>query len=196
MKKYEEEHYLFENIKTQIYPWVKEELCDHQVLNGKTFSVDDTPVVSFVGNLKVIFVIKRGEDAYEVLKDSMLPPDFDVAGLFHTACENLVRDVEFVVSHTWYGGFGIVADGMSEASSLLFKHIWSMCADKLEDDLVIMVPAKDIVLFVMAQDEAKIAKMEEYAKEAYERSQDKVSLDMFVFTKEGKELMSYDKQTH
>lgn len=196
MKKYEEEHYLFENIKTQIYPWVKEELTDHQVLNGKHFSVEDIPVIAFIGDLKVIFVIKRGEDSFEVLKDNMLPPDFDVKVLYHTACENLVRDVEFVISHTWYGGFGIIADGIHEASALCFQHIWTMCADKLKDDLVIMVPSKDIVLFTRASEENKIDKMVEYAKEAYDRSNDKISLDMFIFTKEGRELLTYDKQTH
>lgn len=49
---------------------------------------------------------------YEILKDNMLPPESDMEQIYHIACENLVRDVEFVISHTWYGGFGIVADGI------------------------------------------------------------------------------------
>ena len=56
-----------------IYPWVKKELTDTQALNGKHFSEKDAPVVAFLGDLKIIFVIKRQEDTYEVLKDSMLP---------------------------------------------------------------------------------------------------------------------------
>ena len=51
--------------------------------------------MAFLGDLKIIFVIKRQEDTYEVLKDSMLPPDCDILELYHKACENLVRDVEF-----------------------------------------------------------------------------------------------------
>ena len=38
MRKYEEERYLFENIKDKIYPWVKETLVDHKALNGKYIS--------------------------------------------------------------------------------------------------------------------------------------------------------------
>ena len=38
MKKYEEEHYLMENIKDKIYPWVKYELRDSHALNGKNIS--------------------------------------------------------------------------------------------------------------------------------------------------------------
>lgn len=38
MKKYEEDRYLFENIKDHIYPWVKKELTDPKALNGKGIS--------------------------------------------------------------------------------------------------------------------------------------------------------------
>ena len=196
MKKYEEEHYLFENIKDHIYPWVKGNLVDHEALNGKMISEKDTPVISFVGDLMVIFVIERGADTYEIIKDNMLPPNCDIEALYHKACENLARDVEFVVSHTWYGGFGIVADGHHEASSLCFKHIWSMCADKLEDNLVIMAPSKDTVLFVPASQEDTVEKMVEFGKEAYARNQDRISTRLMVFTKDGKELMTYDDKKH
>ena len=57
MRKYEEEHYKYENIKEKIYPWVKSELTDSQALNGKRISEKDTPVVSFMEDLSVIFVM-------------------------------------------------------------------------------------------------------------------------------------------
>ena len=130
MKKYEEEHYRYEKIKDCIYPWVKEELRDSKALNGKNISEKDTPVIAFAGDLKIIFAIKRGEESYEILKDNMLPPEVDAETLYHTACENLVRDVEFVIGNTWYGGFGIIADGIHEASALCFKHIWQVCVGR------------------------------------------------------------------
>ena len=111
MKKYEEENYRLENISEQIYPWIKAELTDSQALNGKHFSEEDAPVIGFLGDLNVVFAIKRGEDIYEILKDNMLPPECDIIKLYHKACENLNRDVEFVIANTWYGGYGIVADG-------------------------------------------------------------------------------------
>ena len=64
MKKYEEEKYKFENIKDKIYPWVKEELVDSQALNGKHFSEKDAPVVVFLEEIKIIFVIRRGESVF------------------------------------------------------------------------------------------------------------------------------------
>lgn len=196
MKKYEEKHYLFENIKDRIYPWVKQNLVDHEALNGKFISEKDTPMVAFVGDLFLVFVIRRGEDSYEIIKDNMLPPDCDIEELYHIACQNLVRDVEFVISQTMYGGFGIIADGHHEASSLCFRHIWSVCVDKLQDDILIMVPAKDMVLFVPASQEQLVDKMVDFGKQAYERNLDKISTDLFIFTKEGKELLAYEGKKH
>ena len=140
----------------------------------------------------VIFVIERDEDTHEILKDNMLPPDTDMELLYHTACENLARNVKFVIGHTLYGGFSIIADGYHEASSLCFKHIWSMCSEKLDDDIVIMVPTKDMVLFVPAGNQKQIEEMKAYGIQSFERSFDKVSTKLLRFTKEGKELTVYE----
>ena len=192
MRKYEEERYLFDNIKDKIYPWVKKTLVDHVALNGKYISEKDTPIISFVGDLMVIFVIERGEDKFEILKDNMLPPETNIEALYHMACQNLVRDVKFLISNTMYGGFGIIADGHHEASSLCFKHIWSLCAEKLDDDLIIMVPAKDMVLFVPASYQKQIEDMHAYGLEAYNRNKDKISDSMYHFLKKEKELIPYE----
>lgn len=191
MKKYEEEHYQYENIKEQIYPWIKDELMDSHALNGKRLS-DSTVAVSFIGDLKILFAVKRGEDSYEILQDNMVAPDVDIEQMYHTACENLVRDVEFVIGNTWYGAYGIIADGIHEASSLCFKHIWDVCVDKLKDDLVIMVPAKDTVLFAPAAQEKVVKEMMDHGKKAYEVATDRISERVFVFSQSGKELSLYE----
>ena len=191
MKKYEEEHYQYENIKEQIYPWIKDELMDSHALNGKRLS-DSTVAVSFIGDLKILFAVKRGEDSYEILQDNMVAPDVDIEQMYHVACENLVRDVEFVIGNTWYGAYGIIADGIHEASSLCFKHIWDVCVDKLKDDLVIMVPSKDTVLFAPAAQEKVVKEMMDHGKKAYEAAKDRISERVFVFSQSGKELSLYE----
>jgi uncharacterized protein YtpQ (UPF0354 family) len=192
MRKYEEERYLFKNIKHKIYPWVKETLVDYQALNGKYISPKDTPIISFVGDLMIIFVIERGEDTYEIIKDNMLPPDLNIEELYQIACENLAKNVKFVISNTMYGGFGILADGHHEASSLCFKHIWSMCVDKLQEDVIIMAPAKDMVLFVPAGNQKLLDDMYAYGMEAYNRNRDKISTKLLRFTRREKELIVYE----
>ena len=165
---------------------------DYQALNGKYISPNDTPIISFVGDLMIIFVIERGEDTYEIIKDNMLPPDINIEELYQTACENLAKNVKFVISNTMYGGFGILADGHHEASSLCFKHIWSMCVDKLQEDIIIMAPAKDMVLFVPAGNQKLLDDMYAYGLEAYNRNKDKISTKLLRFTKREKELVVYE----
>ncbi len=194
MKKYEEDKYRYENIIDQVYPWVKSELTDSKALNGKHFSEKDTPVIAFAGDLKIIFVIKRGEDVFEVLKDNMLPPECDIEELYHKACENLIRDVEFVIANTWYGAFAILADGHHEASAVCFKHIWQVCVDKLKDDLIIMVPAKEMVLFAAAGNPEVLQKMEEHAQSAYEQTGDSISMKKYVFLADRKEFRVYEDE--
>ena len=163
MKKYEEEHYQFENIKEHIYPWIRKELKDKHALNGKNLSEKDT-----------------------------LAPGTDIEALYHTACENLARDVEFVIGNTWYGAFGIIADGFHEASSLCFKHIWQVCVDKLKDDLVIMVPSKDTVLFAPAGQKEVVEKMIEHGKGAYDMDSEGISMSLMLFSQARKELTPYE----
>ncbi len=192
MRKYEEKKYLFENIKDRIYPWVKEELRDSKAQNGKNISEKDTPIVSFINGLSIIFVIKRDEDVYEVLKDNMLPPGCDVEALYYKACENLARDVEFVFANTWYGGFAVLADGWHEGSSLCLKHIWQVCVDKLKDDLIIAAPTRETVLFAPASQEKVVERMVSHAEQAYDQAKDKVSRKRMLFSKDRKELTAYE----
>ncbi len=192
MEKYEEPHYKWETIEDQVYPWIKNELTDTQALNGKHFSEKDAPVVVFLGELKIIFVIKRNADVFEVLKDSMLPPGCDIEDVYSKACENLVRDVEFVIGNTWYGAFAVLADGHHEASALCLKHIWQVCVDKLKDDLIIIAPAKDTVLFAPAGQPEVVKKMEDHAKMAYDQSEDQISLEKLRFLADRRELVIYE----
>ena len=132
----------------------------------------------------------------EIIKDNMLPPDCDIEALYQIACANLARDVEFVIGNTMYGAFAILADGYHEASSLCFRHIWDVCVKKLEDDLLIMVPSKDTVLFAPALEEEAVEKMKYHAEQVYELGKNRISNKVFLFTRDGKELLAYDETKH
>ena len=112
----------------------------------------------------------------------------EVAGIEH--------DVEFVIANTWYGGFAILADGWHEASSLCFRHIWQVCVDKLEDDLVIMAPTRETVLFTPASQKDALRKMTEHGEQAYmqAKAEDKISRELMLFSKDRKELRTYEEK--
>lgn len=187
MKKYEEEHYLYEKIKDKIYPVIRNHFYDRDALNGKQLSGKDTTAVQFAGDMLILFAIQRGEESYEILKDAMLPPEISVEELFETACVNLARDVEFVIGNTWYSAYAIIAEGKYESSALCLKHIWKVCVEKLKEDLVICVPARDTVFFAPVSQTRVVEKMKEDCRKAYEGTQYPVSRILLQYSmKEGK----------
>lgn len=100
--------------------------------------------------------------------------------------------MEFVIGNTWYGAFAVLADGHHEASALCLKHIWQVCVDKLKDDLIIIAPAKDTVLFAPAGQPEVVKKMEDHAKMAYDQSEDQISLEKLRFLADRRELVIYE----
>ena len=70
--------------------------------------------------------------------------------------------------------------------------ISGVCADKLKDDLVIYVPHKDTVIFAPASQQKVVEQLRDHAKGAYEAEGDKISLQPYFFSKERKELTTYE----
>ena len=65
--------------------------------------------------------------------------------------------------------------------------------DKLKDDLVIMAPSKDTVLFAPAGQKEVVEKMVEHGRGAYEREGERISTSLMLFSQKRKELTAYDK---
>ena len=104
--------------------------------------------------------------------------------------------MEFVIGNTMYGAFSILADGKHEASALCFQHIWNVCAEKLQDDLMIMAPLTDTVLFAPASQPKAVDVMKTHAEQAYVSRPNKINTEMYLFTRDGKELLTYDETKH
>ena len=64
--------------------------------------------------------------------------------------------------------------------------------DKLEDDLVIMAPTRETVLFAPASNEKAVAKLKEHGEQAFEQMKDRISTRLMLFTKDRKELTEYE----
>lgn len=183
----------FEKYRTRIYPWVREIPENEKEWEKEEYSCDDTPLLSFVEGLMTVFVVKDGEESYKILKDTMVPEGITVEELYKTACENLARDVEFVFSNTLFGGFGILADGIHEASALCLRHIWDVCTEKLQDDVVIMVPSRDLILFAPESDEKIVKAMLQFGEQGWEQSMHKVTRKVFQYSRDRKELTIYER---
>nr|WP_294468351.1 hypothetical protein [uncultured Sellimonas sp.] len=183
----------FEKYKDRIYPWVREIPAEESGWKSEGYSPDDTPLLSFADGLMTVFVIRRGEESFDVLKDSMMPEGMTVEELYQTACENLARDVEFVFSNTLFGGFGVIADGIHEASALCLRHIWDVCTEKLKDDVVIMAPSRDLLLFAPKSDDKVIQSMIQFGEQGWARSEHRLTRRLYQYSRERKELTGYER---
>ena len=100
--------------------------------------------------------------------------------------------MEYVIGNTWDGAYAIIGDGLKEASSLCLRHIWDVCTEKLKEDLVIMVPSAETVLFAPASKESVLKKMAEHAEKSFHGDEMPITLQMFRYYKEDKELKIYE----
>ncbi|MFV0364259.1 MAG: hypothetical protein ACK5LL_14410 [Suipraeoptans sp.] len=171
--------------KSKIYPLV--------VKRGR-LSSKKGPVLSLINDLEIVFEYQGDETTSELIKHKVMEGDYDIYQLYNAACENIVRDVEFVIANTMYGAFAIIADGIHEASALCFKSIWITCIEKLKDDLIIMVPSADTILFAPASQTEVVTKMIEHGVAAYNGSSDKISKELFIFLQKERELKVYEAQ--
>ena len=156
-------------------------------------SPEDTPLLSFVDGLMTVFVIQKAEESYEILKDSMIPEGMTAEELYRTACENLARDVEFVFSNTLFGGFGVIADGIHEASALCLRHVWEVCTEKLQDDVVIMAPSRDLLLFAPKSDTKTVKSMIRFGEQGWIQSEHRLTKQIYQYSRERKELTIYER---
>lgn len=181
----------FDEVKDQIYPWIKVLYKpDEKDANSKyevSLPEEDTLIYqNWLANLAVFYVVDAGDNFVFILKRDM-PSDLTVDQLHALAIANLSRDVDFRFNETVFGGYGILAGGDHEAGSLCLDSVWQWCSDQLQDNLVVAVPAKDIVMMVPASDSEQITALKKMVLEYFETGDRLLTNQLFLFDKqEGK----------
>ena len=106
------------------------------------------------------------------------------------AFENLARDIQYrSCDSTEKGICGIVAGGNFEAESLLINSIWKEISEELNDELMIAIPTKDVVLYTAAGNKKLCGKMLEMARDTYEYNRKETPnllfcRDVFIYSAE------------
>ena len=177
----------FDEIKNKIYPWIKvlfeSSTSDAPLTNEIELKEDEQPIMqTWLGDLVIFYVIDEG-DSFNVLLKRDLPTNLTVAELHDMAITNLDRDVEFKFNETRFGGHGLIAGGNHEAGSLTLKGIWNWCANDIQDNLIIAVPAKDIIMMVPENDIAKINALKDFVTEIFKDGERLLTKQLFRFDK-------------
>lgn len=144
---------------------------------------------SFIGT----FVVDIGEEFVYVTYD-MLPTDVTPEQLQEIAFDNLAKNVEYKYCESKEPGvFGIIAGGNFEAESICWSGLWEELAEKLNDDIIISIPTKDIVYYTKLNDKKLRNKMFKMANKMWEENQKKTPYlilckDIFIYSRESKKI--------
>jgi len=178
----------FENIKDKIYPWIKVVYEPGKEVPNSTneieLSAEDSPVnMAWLGNLAIYYAVDEG-DNFSLILNRDMPVDLKLDQLHDLAITNLDRDVEFSFNETVFGGYGLIADGNHEAGSLCLDGIWHWCAGQLHDNLVVAIPAKDMIMMVPVSDKDKISKLRKFVMELFKNGERLLTKQLYLFDRD------------
>jgi uncharacterized protein YtpQ (UPF0354 family) len=97
------------------------------------------------------------------------------------ACENLRRVLPKIGWHGTNGLYMVTAGGNYEASLLLLDSVWSGGKSNVQGDLVVAIPARDLLLVTGSGDPQGIKRMRQAVKKAYSGGSYKLTSKLFVF---------------
>ncbi|SBW09551.1 conserved hypothetical protein [uncultured delta proteobacterium] len=171
----------FDDIRDRIFPWIKAAIPDTADggPEGEAPAVG-LVVMDFLADLCITFAVDDG-DAFSLLQWSDVPEDMDADALYALAKKNLAGQVEFNLTGTSYGGYGILAGGDHEAGALCLEFIWDAVAKEAGENLVVAVPAKDCLFMALASDAAQIEAMAAIAKDIFENGERTLTNTLFLF---------------
>lgn len=172
----------FEDVSDKVFPWIKTALPapEEKDENGDVFAAD-LVVRPFIGDLVITFAVDTGE-YFELLQRGDIPESMDDEALFALAKKNMADQVEFNLTGTAYGGFGILAGGDHEAGALCLDFIWDYCAREIAKDLIVAVPARDCLFMAEADDAEQVEGMKTIARDIFENGEQPLTKTLFLFT--------------
>jgi uncharacterized protein YtpQ (UPF0354 family) len=179
---------MIDEIKDKIYPWVKvvyrpdDPIPDPK--NEMDLEDDDRPIAkSWLGNLSILYAVDNG-DSFSLIQKSDLTDYWTTERIHEISVDNLQRDVEFKLTKTTFGGHGLVAGGDHEAGSLCLTEIWDWCAENINDNLIVAVPAKDMVIIVPENDNEKIDKLKEMVTDIFQDGDRLLTKQLYKFDRQ------------
>jgi len=177
----------FNEVRNKIYPWIKVMLDPGDKMpNSKTeieLKRPDEPIYQeWLGNLSIFYTVDEGNH-FNILLKRDLPDSMTLQELHKIAITNLERDVEFKFSQTNFGASGLIAGGDHEAGALCLPHIWEWCSDQFHDNLIVAVPAKDMVLMVPASDKEKIEALKNFVTEFFKNGGRLLTKQLYLYDK-------------
>lgn len=186
----------FDELEDRIFPWIK--AVEPDSADGRAGGITDENgevaadivVMDFMADLVITFAVDEGE-YFSLLRRGDMPENMTVDALYTLGKKNLSEQVEFNLTGTNYGGFGILAGGDHEAGALCLDFIWDAVVKQAGENLVIAVPAKDCLFMALASDPGQVDAMSELSKDIFENGERILTRTLFLFDAGTREFSVY-----
>ena len=180
----------FEELKTQIYPWIKKSEQGGAGDAAGELRLD-LLMKPFLADLCILFAADTG-NCFELLQRSDLPDGMTTDELFDIALKNLADNVDFQLMPTNFGGHGIIAGGDHEAGALCLSFLWEFCVNHIGESLIVAVPAKDMVLMVGKSQTEALERMKQVSADIIAGGERTLTRHLFLFDAETKTFSLYE----
>jgi uncharacterized protein YtpQ (UPF0354 family) len=179
-------HPIFQTHKDKIYPWVKVIFNDGTPAQIELKGEDELVSRQWLGDLIISYAFDMG-DRFQLIHKRDLPKDVTDEQLHQIAVENLGRDIEYKLHDTNFGAHGLIAGGNHEAGSICLSGIWDWLAEHLNDNLIVAIPAKDLVMMVPEKDPDKINNLKIFVHQIFQKGEKLLTRNIFKFDRGTKE---------
>ena len=148
------------------------------------FHRDASPIYKdWLGNLKIFYAIDQG-DSVSLIMQEELPEGYSVQDIHKISSQNLENNIEYHFNKlNFEGGYGLLADGDYEASSIILDNIWNWISDELEDDIIVGIPTKDLVMMTPLSDTNGIINLASAISDVFEDGDHLLSKSLFYYSK-------------
>jgi uncharacterized protein YtpQ (UPF0354 family) len=172
----------FNKIKTKIFPVIKVETSGE---SGKAieFTADNQPIFKKVaGDLLCFYGIDKG-DNFVLLTKSQIPSTVSTEDLDNISRENLLSEVQknLKIHKTDFAGLGFTCGGNHEAALILLPEIWGVLTEKLGENIVFGVPAKDMSIYVNGDQKDSVSKLQEMITDIHKDGSRLLSKKLFKY---------------
>lgn len=180
---------IIDEIKDKVYPWIKVIYEPGEIVPDSIheieFAKEDEPIIKrWLGNLAIFYAVDMG-DNFSLIQARDLTEYWTIDRIHEVSLDNLQRDIEYKFTNTNFGGHGLIAGGDHEAGSICLTNLWDWCAENVNDNLIVAIPAKGMVMMVPENDSEKIEKLKEMVTDIFEYGDRLLT----------KQLYNFDRQT-
>jgi uncharacterized protein YtpQ (UPF0354 family) len=161
------------------HPWLEE--VRQVMLSRGAKTVLEQVYEDFNADLIILYAEDSPKNIHYLTPKNLDDAKIERKDLRQLACQNLKRLIPKIECHGANGLYMVTAGGDYEASLLLLDSIWSDGQMKVQGDIVVAIPTRDLLLVTGSQDQEGIAKVKQMVQKAYNEGSYRLTQKLFVY---------------